>query len=447
MPSIRLFMPSYSRHQAPVQPLGLYYIKACLEQHGYTANVHDLNLKPLSFGSEEVVGVSCTTFLFSEAAHIIREAKARGKIVLCGGAHAWSDAQSLIDAGADYCVEGDGEYAALDLMSALEAGQAPPRGTVISKPVSDLDALPFPEHVRYPTSPVIATSRGCPFLCSFCSTGHVGRKWRPRSPEKVVEEMSLLDGEDLQIADDLFTLDAKRLDAIQRLMQKEKLSVSITIGNGTRVDMVDEQRLKALQRMNCLKICYGIESIDDGVLKQCNKGTTFEKVKHAVSITRKVGIPQELFMMIGLPGDDAEKCRRGMEWVASEGLPSYWNIATPYPRTAMFEWVSANGRWLIDPCDYTQYGGHFGTAGRVVFDTPEFPAEQRLALYRHLNASKGYSQKRRMAVRILNILGMDKREALAYAHRVLPAPLVRMLAGRDHIEYIKEECEKRESFS
>jgi radical SAM superfamily enzyme YgiQ (UPF0313 family) len=78
-------MPPYGRFQQPQPPLGLYYIKAYIENLGYTVEVQDGNIQKISFSREEIVGIYVCTAIFREAVKLIRQAKAKGKVVVCGG--------------------------------------------------------------------------------------------------------------------------------------------------------------------------------------------------------------------------------------------------------------------------------------------------------------------------------------------------------------------------
>ena len=103
--------------------------------------------------------------------------------------------------------------------------------------IKNLDFLPFPARhllpmekylkqrtlhgsdvVRPPATTMI-TSRGCPFNCVFCSIHTVlGWKWRPRSPENVVDEIEALTNDfgvrEIHFEDDNLTFDARRMQRI-----------------------------------------------------------------------------------------------------------------------------------------------------------------------------------------------------------------------------------------
>jgi radical SAM superfamily enzyme YgiQ (UPF0313 family) len=218
-------------------------------------------------------------------------------------------------------------------------------------------------------------------------------------------------------------------------MRKEKLAVSITLGNGTRIDQVDYDKLVTLKRMNCAKIAYGVESIHEDILKACGKHITFNQIQNTINLTKKVGIPQEVFMIIGLPYDTYEKTLLSHKWVKKEGLNAYWNIAVPYPNTELFKWVNENGRWIIDPYDYNEYGGHFGKSGKVMFDTPDYPYEKRLTAFKMLSKENRPLWKK-IGKFGLRQLKMDKKEALALVRKSLPYSIRRWILGIDERDYL-----------
>jgi len=379
MTDIRLIMPYYRDYQRPQQPLGLYFLKAHLESKGFTAEVTDYNITGEKLGNEQYVGITVTTALYREAVKVIKRAKAKGKTVICGGVHCFSDPDSLLVAGADHVVVGDGEYALENILHGYERGETP--DTIINIQVPDLNELPLPEWVPYgdPNRAVISTSRGCPWQhgggCCFC-TPHQGKHWRPMSAERVGEWLQRLDGKDVEVVDDNFTVDKKRVTELERIIRREKLGLSFTFGNGLRISTIDREMLNALKRLPTEGMAYGVESIHNEVLRASGKGQTRDLIDSTVRKTRAAGLNFHVFMIIGLPLETFDKTMQSLDWVKANKLRAYWNIATPYPKTALYDWVEGNGRWLIDPHDYTQYGGHF-TKTRIPFDTPDFSGEER----------------------------------------------------------------------
>src|SRR5690606_29826370 len=91
--------------------------------------------------------------------------------------------------------------------------------------IQNLDELPHPAYKHFPLNkyrlfgklilPII-TSRGCSFNCSFCLAPRMtGKRFRPRSPKNVVDELEWLKNEHKPDAftfhDETFTYDKKRV--------------------------------------------------------------------------------------------------------------------------------------------------------------------------------------------------------------------------------------------
>ena len=117
----------------------------------------------------------------------------REKCIIIGGVYASTLPQSVLDAGADIVVKGEGEVAMLDIARGKNLKEI--KGLVFREgkdvidtgkavTIKDLDTIPFPSYAKRPVdfyfgwSPrggktnrtaSMITSRGCPFNCHFCS--------------------------------------------------------------------------------------------------------------------------------------------------------------------------------------------------------------------------------------------------------------------------------------
>ena len=140
----------------------------------------------------------------------------------------------------DFIIRGEAEESFSDLAEAhwLEAvisKRSPDWGTKArerfhlnpSPPlIQDLDRLPMParhliQQDRYnsvlaTSSPIttMMTSRGCPMRCVYCDRPHLGKRFRYRSAESVVEEMAVCRQSgigEIFIYDDTFTIKKDRV--------------------------------------------------------------------------------------------------------------------------------------------------------------------------------------------------------------------------------------------
>src|SRR6185436_19832444 len=124
------------------------------------------------------------------------------------------------------------------------------------KQVPDLDSLPMPDcpWLSGPTVHTI-TSRGCPFLCKFCSTSEFWKgKTRFRSAENVVEELKQIRArwprvENLIFHDDTITLRRKHIEGICELMLREGLKFKWKAWS--RLDVLDKPLLDLMREAGC----------------------------------------------------------------------------------------------------------------------------------------------------------------------------------------------------
>src|SRR3990172_9029481 len=69
-------------------PLGIAYLAAYLEQHGYRPRVVDLGIEPdRPLGSADLVGITVTTPLINSAFRIAAQAHRQGAQTVLGGPH------------------------------------------------------------------------------------------------------------------------------------------------------------------------------------------------------------------------------------------------------------------------------------------------------------------------------------------------------------------------
>lgn len=94
-------------------------------------------------------------------------------------------------------------------------------------------------------------------------------------------------------------------------MYEEALQVEGVVGLviGTRPDCMPEELLDYLEELNkktFLLVEYGIESLDDAVLKRINRGHDFACTEDAVRRTAARGILTGGHIILGLPGETSE---------------------------------------------------------------------------------------------------------------------------------------------
>jgi radical SAM superfamily enzyme YgiQ (UPF0313 family) len=364
----------------PAVPLGLSYIAAVLESHGFSSAIMDMSFQEiglerveekLAHDKPEIVGISSMTSNFQNALMVAKAVKLRSpeSTVVMGGVHPTFTHKEILSTipEVDVVVRYEGEFTMSDLADALEnnrslrevKGISFREGTrVISTPlrerIEDLDSLPFPAHHLLEPSvenyirnfgkrslPVI-TTRGCPFSCIYCSTmAFHGRKYRTRSIANVMAELEYLiekfKADNISFIDDNFTMQNERVFAFCKEIKKRNLLIEW--GCSARVDQVSEKLLKTMKEAGCNDLFLGIESVSQRVLSLVKKRYGVKQAKDAVRAAEKLGIRTHCSFIIGLPGESA-RTLRNMEKFVEETKPSgrvLPNLLVTFPGTELRE--------------------------------------------------------------------------------------------------------------
>ena len=184
--------------------LALRYLKAYGEAHGqaydiveYTINMPVLHiLSDITEHDIDILGFACYIWNIEMTLHVVDMVKAVRpdiKIVL-GGPEVSFTADELLERcpNIDYIVQGEGEEAFHDLVTALQLGNdgldpvipgvrgrrdGSILGSLEAVEVSDLSSIPFPyteEDMDDLEHKIIyyESSRGCPFSCQYCLSGN-----------------------------------------------------------------------------------------------------------------------------------------------------------------------------------------------------------------------------------------------------------------------------------
>ena len=233
-------------------------------------------------------------------------------------------------------------------------------------PIEDLDDIPFPARGLFPMEiylrniPVgrklvdtsirttnMITSRGCPYNCVYCFKGMWGQKFRSRSPENIIEEISKLIEQykinDIVFNDDIFVFDKKRVYSFCDKLIDQNINISWRC-NG-RVNLMDLNMLKKMRAAGCRIVSYGIESGNQEILNALNKKVTVEQTKKAIQLTWDAGILPTAYLMIGMFGETKNSVQDTINFCKETGpLVSGFSFVTPIPNTVLYQKAKEAGK-------------------------------------------------------------------------------------------------------
>jgi anaerobic magnesium-protoporphyrin IX monomethyl ester cyclase len=270
----------------------------------------------------------------------------------------------------DLVVMGEGEQTILEIVRAYEAGldfgvikgvAYRLEGRTIEMPRReleiDLDRIPFPARNLFAnriyidywkrrfgySATSVMTTRGCPFSCEFCSNAVFGISYRERSSENVlneVEEILALGYDRIHFADDVFTLNNKRIKQICEDIQERGLDFKWECL--ARVDSIDKATADSMKKAGCNRIFYGIESGDESTLRLMKKRISLDLARSAVDVAKSSGLKTGAFFILCYPGETDDTVLKTIRFATSLPLDylSFTN-AYPLPGTALYERVKS----------------------------------------------------------------------------------------------------------
>jgi len=414
--------------------LGVLYLGANLRRHGHEVLIYDPTKEPPEkeegglyfYGvpapvmekvirdfAPDVLGISCHyAYSRPKAYEIFAMAKRLNpEIVTVIGGLVTSVYRSSVLAACpeiDYGLIGEAEQSLVDLLAhlsggtpALEAidGLVHRRGGQVVETekkafIQDLDALPFPARDMVDTAasmrsgsriyglgdrPALSllTSRSCPNKCAFCNMWMVhGIGWRPRSVENVLGELDEMihrwGAEHVYIMDDNFTFKPERAKRICEGIIRKGWKIRWNTPNGLSVKGIDAELVGLMKRSGCSSACLAIESGSEYIRNTViRKHVSEEQIVSAVGHFHKAKIPIGGFLVLGMPGETAERFEESVRLV--NRLPLSFLVAsyaTPYPGTKLYDMLLADGTlpsgWEV----------RMDTLSRPAYGTKDFSVEE-----------------------------------------------------------------------
>lgn len=278
--------------------------------------------------------------------------------------------------GADVVVIGEGERTFVDFLDAAEHGRelrTVPRVAYFdeaeeftitgsrdlplnldeySLPAWDLFPMDYYPLISYPRAEktdrcmAMLTSRGCPFKCKFCF--RMDKGVRLRSVDSVVEEMGLLRDRYgityIMFFDELLMSSPKRIAELCEAFTKAKLGIK-WFCNG-RLNLAKPEYLKLMKEAGCVFINYGIEAMDDEVLRLMNKKLATKQIVDGIEATLTAGLSPGFNIIFGNIGDTAETLQKGVELLLKyddHAELSTIRPVTPYPGCELYYYAIEKG--------------------------------------------------------------------------------------------------------
>jgi radical SAM superfamily enzyme YgiQ (UPF0313 family) len=165
--------------------------------------------------------------------------------------------------------------------------------------------------------------------------------FRPRSNEAIIDEIKFLQEvygiNVIDFSDELLMSSIPRTVSLCEAIIKADLRIRWHC-NG-RLNYAREDVLKLMKKAGCIFINYGIEALNDNVLRLMNKALTIDIIKRGVEATLKVGISPGLNIMFGNPGDNRKTLANAVDFLLKyDDCAQLRTIrpVTPYPGCPLY---------------------------------------------------------------------------------------------------------------
>lgn len=205
----------------------------------------------------------------------------------------------------DHLIPGPGERALLKLLG-KETAQAtfPP------------DYSSFPPADYLSPGPVLpySTAGGCWWRkCSFCPEKAEGNKYLPLAPDRALAEIKSL--ATLEKPALIHFLDNALSPAFLERIAADPPSVPWYGFARISSHLTDPGFCRALRRSGCVMLKLGIESGDQRVLNELNKGISLAQAEVALKSLREAGIETYIYLLFGTPQETSDAAHNTRDFV------------------------------------------------------------------------------------------------------------------------------------
>jgi radical SAM superfamily enzyme YgiQ (UPF0313 family) len=294
----------------------------------------------------DLIGMSCNTMYMQYVGAVTEHIKKHRDLpVILGGYHAsLKPEETLTLPGIDALFIGDGELTLTEYLNRRQRG-----GGVAGIPgvwtkregdilpagkgcfIKDINSLPIPDwdlwedldlYFYFLGMLYIIGTRGCPYKCTYCDAHGIseavnGQYYRIRDPVQYAQEVAFqwekYKNRNMRLAqlfDQIPTVDVKWLRAFCEAYMQTPAWGKIKYSMFSRIDQLDEEKLKLLGKSGCALLRVGIEAGNDFIRNEVyGKHISKEKIKEIFRIAQANGVGFTAFNILGGPGESPETLR------------------------------------------------------------------------------------------------------------------------------------------
>jgi radical SAM superfamily enzyme YgiQ (UPF0313 family) len=355
---VKLILPALTEAKSPFfrpvkyslfPPLGLATLAGYLRDDDSVV-LEDEHVQELDLDDQpDLVAIEVYVTSARRAYAIADRYRRRGAHVALGGLHVTS-LPGEAAAHADTVFLGPGEDTWPRFLADLRTGRPRAVYRSVSRTLEHLPPvrrdLIRRELYLVPNSLVV--SRGCPHSCGFCYKDAFfagGRSFYVQAVDSALAEIARLPGRHLYFLDDhLFGRPSLASELFEGMRGMGRLwQAAGTVDSVLRPGLLEKAVACGLR-----SLFVGFETLDaEGLRAQGKRQNLGRDYASAVRRLHDLGVMINASFVFGLDQDGPDVFDRTVEWAISQGLETAtFHVLTPYPGTALYQQIEAQGRLL-----------------------------------------------------------------------------------------------------
>jgi radical SAM superfamily enzyme YgiQ (UPF0313 family) len=194
----------------------------------------------------------------------------------------------------------------------------------------------------------IVVSRGCPHICDFCykeAFFEGGKSFYTQTVDAALSEIERLPGRHLYFLDDHLFGNARFASG---LFEGMRGMGRLWQAAGTVQSVLKPGLLEKAAASGLRSLFVGFETLNSTNLREQHKVQNLNRdYSAAIRRLHDLGIMINGSFVFGMDGDDQSVFDRTVEWATAQGIETAtFHILTPYPGTALYQRMAAQGRLL-----------------------------------------------------------------------------------------------------
>jgi radical SAM superfamily enzyme YgiQ (UPF0313 family) len=353
---VKMILPALTEAKSPFwrpikyslfPPLGLATLASYLDESD-EVTLQDEHVETLDLNDEPDLVVIQVYITSAYRAYAIADHyRAKGAYICLGGLHVTSLPEEAAE-HADTIFTGPGEDIWPEFLKDYRDKHPRKRYDSTVRTLTDLP-LPRRELIKrhlYLVPNSVVVSRGCPHVCDFCykeAFFEGGKSFYTLNTDRALAEIQSLPGKHLYFLDDhLFGNPHFAGSLFDGMIGMGRLwQAAGTVQSVLKSGLLEKAVLSGLR-----SLFVGFETLNPTNLVQQHKYQNLNR-DYSVAIKRlhDLGVMVNASFVFGMDDDDESVFDRTVEWAIKQGIETAtFHILTPYPSTALYKRIVAEGR-------------------------------------------------------------------------------------------------------